>query len=120
MSGIHVKASTQKRESYFIDFSEKIRESCSVPILLTGGFRSVKGMKDALQQHATRFDRFRADIVCRTRFTKSILSGHRQKIELPSLSTGWKLLDKLSLINITWYEHQLAHIGNEQKARYSS
>ncbi|MCU4483769.1 NADH:flavin oxidoreductase/NADH oxidase family protein [Acinetobacter ursingii] len=115
MSGIHVKASTQKRESYFIDFSEKIRESCSVPILLTGGFRSVKGMNDALQQHATDLIGLGRTLCVEPDLPNQFLSGHRQKIELPSLSTGWKLLDKLSLINITWYEHQLAHIGKGKK-----
>ncbi|MFI8035168.1 NADH:flavin oxidoreductase/NADH oxidase family protein [Acinetobacter sp. ABJ_C3_5] len=115
MSGVNVKASTQKRESYFIDFSEKVRDVCSIPILLTGGFRSVKGMNDALQQDSTDLIGLGRTLCVEPDLPNQFLSGHRQKIELRSLSTGWKLLDKLSLINITWYEHQLGYIGKGEK-----
>ena len=88
---------------------------CSIPILLTGGFRSVKGMNDALQQDSTDLIGLGRTLCVEPDLPNQFLSGHRQKIELRSLSTGWKLLDKLSLINITWYEHQLGYIGKGEK-----
>ncbi|KAE8393052.1 hypothetical protein BDV23DRAFT_180930 [Aspergillus alliaceus] len=43
------KASTLAREAFFIDFSNSIRtEFPEVPLLLTGGFRSHRGMESAL------------------------------------------------------------------------
>ncbi|KAJ0301059.1 hypothetical protein Brms1b_012592 [Colletotrichum noveboracense] len=44
------KASTLAREAFFLDFSTAIRKALStVPLLLTGGFRSRKGMEAALK-----------------------------------------------------------------------
>ncbi|HEX4843827.1 MAG TPA: NADH:flavin oxidoreductase/NADH oxidase family protein, partial [Limnobacter sp.] len=46
------KESTVKREAYFMDFTEKVRAVCKVPLMLTGGFRTVGGMKEALNSGA--------------------------------------------------------------------
>ncbi|KAJ0385506.1 hypothetical protein COL922a_006257 [Colletotrichum nupharicola] len=44
------KASTLAREAFFLDFSTAIRKALStVPLLLTGGFRSRKGIEAALK-----------------------------------------------------------------------
>ncbi|KAJ0361268.1 hypothetical protein COL26b_013776 [Colletotrichum chrysophilum] len=44
------KASTLAREAFFLDFSTAIRKALTtVPLLLTGGFRSRKGMEAALK-----------------------------------------------------------------------
>ncbi|KAK2042910.1 FMN-linked oxidoreductase [Colletotrichum somersetense] len=45
-----VKASTAAREAFFFDFSSAVRQALpSVPLLLTGGFRSRAGMEAALK-----------------------------------------------------------------------
>ena len=46
------RASTLAREAYFLDFAEKIRSSVKVPLMLTGGFRSLAGMNQAIQTGA--------------------------------------------------------------------
>ncbi|CAE7850564.1 iccG, partial [Symbiodinium microadriaticum] len=37
-----VKESTRQREAFFLDFAKKARDSTSIPLMLTGGFSSVK------------------------------------------------------------------------------
>ena len=44
------KQSTFEREAYFLDYIEKARKITDKPLLLTGGFRSVKVMEDALEE----------------------------------------------------------------------
>ena len=54
----HEKASTPKkstiqRESYFLEFAKEVREKFpSVILMVTGGFRTRRGMEDALQSGA--------------------------------------------------------------------
>ena len=44
------KQSTIEREAYFLDFIEKVRKITDKPLLLTGGFRTVKVMENALAE----------------------------------------------------------------------
>ncbi|MBB3663571.1 2,4-dienoyl-CoA reductase-like NADH-dependent reductase (Old Yellow Enzyme family) [Prauserella sediminis] len=43
-----VKASSEEREAYFLDFAQRIRQQVSLPLLLTGGFRTTTGIADAI------------------------------------------------------------------------
>lgn len=43
-----VRASTRQREAYFLDFAERVRGVTSVPLMITGGFRTRQVMADAV------------------------------------------------------------------------
>ena len=45
----HVRASTRAREAYFVDFALAMREKVSIPLMVTGGFRSREAMEQALE-----------------------------------------------------------------------
>lgn len=45
-------ASTVAREAYFLEFAEKIRPLVNMPLMITGGIRSVDGMTSALSSGA--------------------------------------------------------------------
>ncbi len=42
-------ASTAAREGYFLEFAREMRERVSIPLMVTGGFRSADGMARALE-----------------------------------------------------------------------
>lgn len=44
-----VKESTQKREAYFLDYAREVRAVAKMPLMVTGGFRTVAGMNAALE-----------------------------------------------------------------------
>jgi 2,4-dienoyl-CoA reductase-like NADH-dependent reductase (Old Yellow Enzyme family) len=44
------RESTVKREAYFLDFVPKLRKHVSIPVMVTGGFRSVSSMEQALEK----------------------------------------------------------------------
>jgi 2,4-dienoyl-CoA reductase-like NADH-dependent reductase (Old Yellow Enzyme family) len=48
--GAGKRESTIKREAYFLDFVPKLRSKVSIPVMVTGGFRSVAAMDQALNQ----------------------------------------------------------------------
>ena len=43
---------TRKREAYFIEFAAKVRRITSIPLIVTGGFRTRTGMNDAIRSNA--------------------------------------------------------------------
>ncbi|GJL87901.1 MAG: NADH oxidase [Minwuia thermotolerans] len=46
--GATVADSTVRREAYFLTYAEEMRKVTSLPLMVTGGFRSRKGMEEAL------------------------------------------------------------------------
>jgi len=48
-----VRDSTKKREAVVQDFPEQAKRVCTIPLAVTGGFRSRKGMDQAHRSHAT-------------------------------------------------------------------
>lgn len=44
-----VRESTRKREAYFIEYAEKIKQSAKIPVMITGGFRSRDVMERAIE-----------------------------------------------------------------------
>ncbi len=47
--GAEMKESTKRREAYFIDFAKKIRTISSLPLMITGGFRSYDFCNEVLE-----------------------------------------------------------------------
>ena len=47
----HRKESTIAREAYFLEYAKNIREAVSLPLMVTGGFRSKEGIENALQSN---------------------------------------------------------------------
>ena len=43
------KESTIAREAYFLEYAQDIRKAVSLPLMVTGGFRTREGIEDALQ-----------------------------------------------------------------------
>lgn len=52
MMGSGAKESTAKREAYFLDYARLIKQAATVPIMLTGGFRTRAAMEGALVEGA--------------------------------------------------------------------
>jgi len=45
-----VRDSTRAREAYFMDYALRLREAATVPLMVTGGFRSRAAMNEAIDQ----------------------------------------------------------------------
>ncbi|MEO9965400.1 MAG: NADH:flavin oxidoreductase/NADH oxidase family protein [Reichenbachiella sp.] len=45
----NVRQSTLKREAYFLDFAQKVRKESSIPLMVTGGIRSMEFCNQALK-----------------------------------------------------------------------
>jgi 2,4-dienoyl-CoA reductase-like NADH-dependent reductase (Old Yellow Enzyme family) len=45
-----VRESTRRREAYFLDYAQQVRDTVRMPLMVTGGFRSRAAMAEALAQ----------------------------------------------------------------------
>lgn len=111
MMGHKVKASTLKREAYFLDYIEKVRGLVDTPLVLTGGFRSAAGMQEALNTGATDMIGLARTTAVDPDFPNKLLQSNSHKQELKHLTTGVKAIDAMAMLNITWYEQQLARMA---------
>ncbi|CAI5451941.1 unnamed protein product [Caenorhabditis angaria] len=72
----HLRESTKQREAFFLEFAEKIRPVFkNTVVYLTGGFRTVKAMVEAVESDATQGIGLGRPITAEPDLPRKILSG---------------------------------------------
>lgn len=118
--------STLEREAYFLDYAERLRRVCRIPLMVTGGFRSLAGMNRALAEDALDVIGLGRPMCVQTDLPQQLLAGHRT--EAPRyedrLHIGPGILGPASSVNRIrnfnhmyaqgWYCAQLLRIGRGQ------
>jgi 2,4-dienoyl-CoA reductase-like NADH-dependent reductase (Old Yellow Enzyme family) len=115
MVGQDIKESTLKREAYFLEYAEKVRALVDTPLVVTGGFRTAKGMLAALESGACDMIGLARSLAIEPGFPNRLLSDPNAGIELRTLSTGIAAVDQMAMLEVTWYENQLARMGRGKK-----
>lgn len=105
------KASSLAREAYFIEFAEKVRAAVPVPLMVTGGFRSVAGMDAALRSGAVDVVGVARLMVIDPDAPAALLQGQDSKQRVRPIKTGIKQIDSLGLMEVLWYALQLKRIA---------
>lgn len=103
----YVKESTIKREAYFLSYAEKVREVALVPLVVTGGFRTARGMQAALDSGATDLVGLARPLALVPDLPRRIMADKNYTLNLVSPTTGFKALDKTLGIGLVWYEQQI-------------
>jgi 2,4-dienoyl-CoA reductase-like NADH-dependent reductase (Old Yellow Enzyme family) len=111
------RASTTVREAYFLSFAEKIRASVNVPLMLTGGFRTLSGMNEGLQTGAFDIVGLARLLAIEPDAPKALLQGHESKHHVRPIATGIKAIDKMGVMEILWYARQLKRIAEGGEPR---
>lgn len=106
-----VKESTRQREAYFLVFAEKARQAVQTPLVVTGGFRSAKGMADAITSGAVDFVGVARSLAIEPDVPKRLLAGQEPRFQVRPLKTGISAIDKTGMLEVTWYTGQLKRIG---------
>lgn len=111
MTGHKVAESTRKREAYFLEYAEAVRQHTSVPLMVTGGFRSGGAMGEALASGATDLIGLARPVAVAPAWPRELLADNSVSLNLKRPSTGFKGLDKAFMLDITFYETQLARLA---------
>ncbi|MCG8671231.1 MAG: NADH:flavin oxidoreductase/NADH oxidase family protein [Pseudomonadales bacterium] len=117
MVGHKVKESTLKREAYFLDYIEKVRALVDTSLVLTGGFRSSAAMQSALDSGATDLIGVARTTAVDPDFPNKLMEDSSHKQTLKNLTTGVKAIDKIAMLDIVWYEFQLARMAKGQNPK---
>jgi 2,4-dienoyl-CoA reductase-like NADH-dependent reductase (Old Yellow Enzyme family) len=112
MMGPNLKESTKKREAYFFLYAEKVRKLTSTPIVVTGGFRTVHGMTEALESGNLDLVGIARPFALVPDLPNRISRGNYQPISSSPVKTGLGFIDaNMPLMETVWYEQQLALMG---------
>ncbi|MFE8070381.1 NADH:flavin oxidoreductase/NADH oxidase family protein [Marinobacteraceae bacterium S3BR75-40.1] len=117
MTGHKVRESTRKREAYFLEYAEQVRSHTDKPLMVTGGFRSAAAMNSALNDSATDLIGLARPVAVEPDFPNRLLADGDAHLDLPRPSTGLKELDRAFMLDITWYESQLARMARGKQAK---
>lgn len=105
------KRSTAEREAYFMDYCLEVRKRVQTPLMLTGGFRSLSGMNEALGAGACDVIGLGRSLAIDPNFPKDLLAGKDTRSSVHKLTTGFRSLDKIVPLEITWYTNQIHRMG---------
>ena len=105
------KKSTQAREAYFLEYIEKVRQRTDKPLLLTGGFRSVTVMDDALAQNKVDMIGLARPFCLHPHLAKDIFEQKEKRFQAPVPRIGIALLDRIGGVELPWYEMQIQRLG---------
>jgi len=111
MMGQTAKQSTIEREVYFLDYIKKARKITSKPLMLTGGFRTVKLMEEALSEDHLDIIGLGRPFCIYPHVANDIFNKGLEKLEIPTPLTGIKIIDKVGGLDVIWYELQIKRIG---------
>ena len=81
------RESTIAREAYFLEYAKNIREAVSLPLMVTGGFRSKDGIEKALQSNICQIVGVGRPLCADPHCIKKMING---KLEvLPAFEKTW-------------------------------
>jgi hypothetical protein len=121
------KASTAAREAYFVDFAKTMRASLTMPLMVTGGFRSRRAMNTALETGGADVIGLGRPLCVDTAGPAKLLAGadeldrweNKLKLLPPWLSFlgGLKMMRAVEGFAVTyWYYAQIDAIARTGKA----
>ena len=112
-----VKESTRLREAYFLEFAEKARAAVRTPLVVTGGFRSAMGMAQAIESGAVDMVGLARILAVEPDVPTKLLAGKSPVQTVKPITTGIKAIDKLGLLEVSWYTGQLKRIGHGEATK---
>ncbi|MEL7446289.1 MAG: NADH:flavin oxidoreductase/NADH oxidase family protein [Pseudomonadota bacterium] len=123
-AGQNVAPSTAAREAYFVDFAKAMQAEVSVPLMVTGGFRTRAAMEQALEIGAADVIGLGRPLCVTTDGAKRMLDGEEElpryedRLDLiPSWLGFLKSLQMVKAINgfagIYWFYQQIWLLGHE-------
>lgn len=103
------RGSTIQREAYFMDYIEKARKITKTPLMLTGGFRTLSVMKEAIASDQVDIIGLARPFAVFPKMGHELLNESRQNFSTTVKKTGVRAVD--GLMNIIWYEAQIRRLG---------
>jgi 2,4-dienoyl-CoA reductase-like NADH-dependent reductase (Old Yellow Enzyme family) len=105
------KKNVKSTKPFFLDFAERAVASVPTPIALTGGFRDSETMVDAVKNGKISMVGVARPLVVDPELSRKVLSGENYTSTVKPLTTGFPYIDRIAMLEITWYENQMRYMG---------
>ena len=106
-----LKESTRQREAYFLDYALRVRaELPDLPLMLTGGFRTVQAMDEAVASGGIDVVGLGRPLTLQPDVPGELLDGRRDRATVAVRRTGIRMIDSLS--ELTYYTVQMWRMGD--------
>ena len=116
--------SKSTNQVFFAEYSKKLKQKIEIPVVVTGGIRSINVMNTLLNDNTTDFIGIARPLAIDPNIPNKIKQGTYTIVETTRVSTGVKKLDKIfgSLLGIVYYQVLMQNIakGKEPKATKNS
>lgn len=122
---VAVRPSTRVREAYFLEYAEAIRAIATMPLMVTGGFRSRAGMQDALASGALDVIGLARPFCTHPNCARELLEGrtdslpaYEQQLHLAargwrSPASPWLLMKMINVLGAQgWYYQQMDRLAH--------
>ncbi len=96
-------------EPYFLAYAQRFARELTVPVMLSGGFRSRTAMIDAVESGAADVIGLARPIAVEPDFPRRILDGSTEVSVAKPQKVGNKNID--DLLSGAWYQEQIARLG---------
>ena len=112
--------SKSTNQVFFAEYSKKLKQKIDIPVVVTGGIRSINAMNTLLNDNTTDFIGIARPLTIDPNIPNKIKQGTYTIVETTRVSTGVKKLDKIfsSLLGIVYYQVLMQNIakGKDPKA----
>jgi 2,4-dienoyl-CoA reductase-like NADH-dependent reductase (Old Yellow Enzyme family) len=106
----NLKASTIKREAYFLEFAKEVRKESRIPLMVTGGFRTKSLCEQVLKDGALDIIGFGRPFLLDESFPNGFVSGSLDKIEEVNIQAMSKQI--LDMAAGGFYDYQIARLAD--------
>uniref|UniRef100_A0A0G4IA01 NADH:flavin oxidoreductase/NADH oxidase N-terminal domain-containing protein n=1 Tax=Chromera velia CCMP2878 TaxID=1169474 RepID=A0A0G4IA01_9ALVE len=109
----------REREAYFLSFAELVHEAVpDLPLMLTGGFRSVGAIQAALDRGVVDLIGLGRPLCLLPDFPDRLLGGSEETVALPYFDWGFSWLNVVvaPMLSNTWFQCQLHKLAEGSEA----
>lgn len=118
-----IRDSTRQREAMFLKYAKSIKAAANMPVMITGGFRTLAGMETALHSGDTDIIGIARSFCLDPDFPARMLAGSLAALPVPEdrlvLGKGWRGPNSKSVsmrafnnqAQAGWYYHQIERLG---------
>lgn len=99
-------------EGYFLDFAMRLRQEVRIPLMLTGGLRTVATMRRIVGDGTVDVVGLARPVALEPDLPRRILAGTTSASAVRELGTGWRQAD--AMIEAGWYGAQMARMADGQ------
>ena len=111
--------SKSTNQVFFAEYSKKLKQKIEIPVVVTGGIRSINAMNTLLNDNTTDFIGIARPLTIDPNIPNKIKQGTYTSVETTRVSTGVKKLDKIfgSLLGIVYYQVLMQNIAKGKKPK---